>query len=232
MRFLAFLYSFLFVFALSADEPALMILRGHLSREEVQKREEQLASLKAPLLIIEINSTSGELVPALDLAKKLYELKIEKGLQTVVYIEDNAVGPAAILPFLADKLYISLSVSWGDIPLGTAQALSTNILRNRVVSFISPANPQAALLSLLAAGMSDPSVQIVDDKGWKIASDEKDRSLPSLSSPGAPLVVNQNQLQQLKLVSGVMPLEKFEAQFALTQVQQKAPPSNLSPDSV
>ena len=92
----------------------------------------------------------------LELAKNIYELKIEKGLKVIVYIEDSAVGPAAVIPFLADELYISLAVSWGDIPLGTQQALSTNILRNRVVSFINPQQTQAALLSLMAAAMSDP----------------------------------------------------------------------------
>ncbi|MCE5319159.1 MAG: serine protease [Parachlamydia sp.] len=192
-----------------------MTLRGHLGKTDVQRAEILLEKLKAHQLIIEINSTSGDLGLVLELAKRIYELKVKQGLQTIVYIEDNAVGPSAIIPFLADELYISLSVSWGDIPLGTAQALSTNILRNRVTSFISPAHPQASLLNLLASGMSDPSVQIVDDKGWKIATEGTDRSLPRLSSPGEPLVVNQNQLQQLKLVSGAMPLDQFETQYAL-----------------
>src|SRR5262249_22702296 len=95
------------------------------------------------------------------------------------------------------------------------------------------AHSQMTLLSLLAAGMSDPSVQIVDDKGWKMATEATDRSLPRLSSPGQPLVVNQNQLQQLKLVS-IMPLDKFEEKFALkstpetkTAIVQEIPSKTL-----
>ncbi len=190
---------------------ALLTLRGHLGKEELAKAETELDHLSAEQLVIVINSTSGELAPMLELAKRIYELKVEKGLQTVVYIEDSAVGPVAMIPFLADKLYISLSVSWGDIPLGTAQALTTNILRNRVVSFIAPGRPE--ILSLLAAAMSDPAVQIVE--GWKNSADAKDRTL--ISSPGEPLVVNQNQLQELKLVAGVETPEKFLAQFKLKQ---------------
>lgn len=212
MRFL-FLLLFLFT-SLSAEEKALMALRGHLGKEEVQRAEDLLEKLKSHQLFIEINSTSGDLPQVLELAKRIYEKKVEHGLQTVVYIEDNAVGPSAIIPFLADELYISLSVTWGDIPQGTSQVIATNILRNRVTSFILPKNSKASLLSLLAEGMSDPSVQLVDDKGWKMASEGTDRSLPRLSSSGQPLVVNQNQLQQLKLVS-VMPLDQFETKFAL-----------------
>ena len=122
----------------------------------------------------------------------------------------------------------------GDIPLGTQQALSTNILRNRVVSFINPNHPKAALLNLMAAAMSDPSVQIIDEGGWKIAEtkDQIGNASRMISTPGQPLVVNQNQLQQLKLVSGVMARDQFEAQFMLTSPQKEAlkvPSSVLAP---
>ena len=100
--------------------------------------------------------------------------------------------------------------------------------RKRRASRDGPNHPQAALLSLMAAGMSDPSVQIVDDKGWKIATEVKDNSLPIISSPGAPLVVNQNQLQQLKLVSGMMPLDKFQDQFGLTPKNETEAPQTIS----
>lgn len=214
MRIFYLLLLFAVFTPLFAEEKALMSLRGHLGKEEVKRAEELLDTLKAHQLFIEINSTSGDLPLVLDLAKRIYELKVKQGLQTIVYIDDNAVGPAAIIPFLADELYISLSVTWGDIPQGTSQAMATNILRNRVTSFISATHPQMALLSLLAVGMSDPSIQIVDDKGWKMATEATDRSLLRISSPGQPLVVNQNQLQQLKLVS-IMPLDQFEEKFAL-----------------
>lgn len=218
MPFILVLLAFLFT-SLSAEEKALIILRGHLGKEEFQRAEELLDKQKAQQLFIEVNSTSGDLPLVLGLAKRIYELKVKQGLQTIVYIEDNAIGPAAIIPFLADELYISLSVTWGDIPQGSSQAISTNILRNRVASFIPPGHSHIALLSLLAAGMSDASVQIVDDKGWKVATEATDRSLPRLSPTGQPLVVNQNQLQQLKLVS-IMPLDQFEEKYGLKAMPQ------------
>lgn len=236
MRIPHLLLSILFLFCtfLSADENAVLKLRGHLAKEDVTKAEESLDVLAAKQLIIEINSNSGELAPVLELAKRIYELKIEKGLKVIVYIEDNAVGPVAIIPFLADELYISLAVSWGDIPLGTQQALTTNILRNRVVSFIPPHHPQAALLSLMAAAMSDPSVQIVDEGGWKMTEGnqktDSSRGVSGISSPGEPLVVNQNQLQQLKLVGAGMSLQQFEEHFKLTKaVKEALPPAPITP---
>ena len=56
--------------------------------------------------------------------------------------------------------------------------------------------------------------------------DAKERMI---SSPGEPLVVNQNQLQQLKLVAGVMTRQQFEAQFQLTATQKEALKEQLAP---
>lgn len=224
IRLLVFLLFFVCAGAeLRAASPdvALMTLKGYLGKDEIAKARQILDSAKASQLVIEINSSSGDLAQVIDLAKRIYELKTEKGLKITVYIEDNALGPAAILPFLADELYISLFVSWGDIPYGAENILSTNILRNRVISLISPSSPHEKVLRVVAAGMSDPAVKIVDDKGWRIAVSEKDNALPVISSTGETLVVNQNQIKDLGLAAGVMSLEKFEGQFKFNVQQQE-----------
>ena len=220
-----FLYLFISIFSLlttlhAASDQSLLVLKGYLSHDEIAKAIKTLDASQSNQLIIELNSNAGDIQEVLNLAKKIYELKAEKGLNVIVYIEDNAVGPAAILPFLADKLYASLFVSWGDIPLGSENIIATNILRNRVTSLISSENPHATLLRVLAAGMSDPSLKIVDDKGWKIVIDTKDLNLPIISAPGETLVVSHNQLKELGLVNELITPEKFHSLYPL-DVQQK-----------
>lgn len=203
-----------------ANEPqnvgtTVLILKGYLGKDEVSIVTQQLDSSAEVTrqLVLVVNSTSGNLAQVLDFAKQIYRLRIEKGMHIAAYIDNNAVGPAAILPFLADELYISPFVSWGDIPLGNQNALSTNILRNQVVSLIDPAQPHARLMDLVASAMSDPAIHIVDDKGWRLASQEGERDLAVISTKGETLVVNHNQLKELGLVKGVMNIDKFLALY-------------------
>lgn len=211
-----------FTNAMAAD-PTVLSLRGYLGKEDLasaRKTIDTFDSSASQALIIEVNSTSGELSQVLELAKKIYFLKIQHHTHIITYIEENAIGPAAIIPFLADDLYTSLFVSWGDIPHGNETALSTNVLRNQVLSFISPDYPHSDLLKMLAAAMSDSSVQLIDDNGWKILSDATDKTHPRISTPGEPLVINQNQLRQLDLVKGIIPLEQFYQLMHISTAQQ------------
>jgi membrane-bound ClpP family serine protease len=204
-------------FVVAEVQTASITLKGYLGQDQIDRVLERLERLDSKTLVIEVSSASGDLIQVLRLAKKLYELKLEKGLFLVVYIDDNAVGPAAIVPFLADQLYTSLFVTWGDIPLGNENTFSTNILRNQVASLIDPQQPKAKLLQLMAAGMADPSIRIVSDNGWRIAYGDQEASLPAISGRGETLVVNQNQLKALNLVQEVMTPEKFRAEFSLAQ---------------
>ena len=155
----------------------------------------------------------------LKLVKSIYALRVSKGTEIIVYIQESAVGPAAMIPFLADKLYISYFVSWGDIPLGAGDGLPTNILRNTVKSLISSDNSHYRILTLMAIAMTDPAVQVVDDNGWKIAKgDDK----PVISAEWETLVVNHNQLKELGLVSGTLSLEEFQKQFVTEGLQLPA----------
>ena len=226
---LLFLFSWSEVFS---SDVILITFKGYLGKEQVSKALEPLNRDvdSSKTLVIEVNSSSGDLAAVLNAAKTIYELKSEKKIPVIVYIDDHAIGPAAILPFLADKLYTSLFVSWGDVPLGNENSFSTNILRNQVVSLLDPRRSHTELLQLLAAAMVDPSIRIVSDQGrWRMADETRDANLPAISAKGETLVVNQNQLKALDLVQGVMNPEKFRSEYQFTTVQQtqfeEIPPS-------
>ncbi|MBA3815631.1 MAG: serine protease [Parachlamydiaceae bacterium] len=221
------------------QRPATIIsLQGYLGRDELARAFEQLTSpyisdksnnsgnnLYNPIVLV-INSSSGDLIQVLDLAKKIYQMKVEQGTQVIAYIDDNAVGPAAILPFLADDIYISLFISWGDIPLGNQNALPTNLLRNRVISLIDPKSSQLPLMRLMASAMADPALRIVDNEGWNIAKEE-DETHPAVTTKGETLVVNHNQLRDLGLIKGVISKNRFVSMFEEPRASQA--PNAVSP---
>lgn len=206
------------------EKPTVLQLKGYLGKEELAQVKTTLDLLTGkpkPTLIIEINSSSGDLPQLLDLAKSIYALKILKQLKVIVYMDDSVIGPAAILPFLADDLYASLFISWGDIPLGS-ESYPANVLRNRVQSLIDPQNPHAGLLTVLADAMSDPSQQVVvEGQVWKIAHGSLQSNQKPVSIAGQTLVLNQNQLKELNLVNAILPYDQFQkAMHLYDSIQQ------------
>ncbi|MCE2983084.1 MAG: serine protease, partial [Parachlamydia sp.] len=196
-------------------------LNGFIGEETCLIAEKILAQTPpSSPLFIKINSTSGDLKPVLDLARAIYTAKKTKQIHVIVYIEDKAIGPGAIFPFLSDELYTSLVVSWGDIPAGAERALPANQLKSRVVSFIDKKSPHAPLLFLLAEAMSDPRVQI-DYKGeWKQVIDLKS------DEGNQTLVVNQEQISKLGIANGNLSVEEFAKKFHL---QEEKEPGSLLP---
>lgn len=185
--------------------PTAISLKGYLSKEEFTKAANQLKKVAhKSTIILDINSNAGDLNAAINFAKILYIAKQEKQVVIIAYINDKALGPAALLPFTADELYVSLFVSWGDIPLGSEDTVPTNILRNQVISLISSGQSQAELLSQIAAAMSDATAPLP-------------KTMPSVSHQGEPLVVNQKQLQELKLVQGILSPEDFRRKLKLPE---------------
>lgn len=214
----------------------LITVKGYIGKDEIEKDQKILDQIvpsqtPSPTLAITINSTSGDLVQVLNLAKQIYSLREQNNLHVIVYIEENAIGPAAILPFLADELYCSHFISWGDIPLSNENVISANLLRNQVTSFISFKNPHQEVLKILAAGMSDKSLQIVDDNGWKIAAGTTTATAnrPMISSPGETLVVNHNQLKDLGIISETLTAKQFEQKLQLTEEQHKQIQESVMP---
>ncbi len=186
----------------SAEEPVVISLKGYLGKDELSQAVKELEKPSTDL-IIEVNSTSGSIVSVIDFAKKIYERKRLQGLRVLVYIDNTALGPAAIIPFLADTLDASIFVSWGDISLGQETVLPPNILRNTVISLIDPNQPKADLLRLMAGAMADPSMSTQELAAYP----------PLIKTAGATLVVNHNQLKELGLLHEVIPEATFEAKY-------------------
>lgn len=193
---------------------------GHLSAEIASQAKSTLDEKPAPeTLILMIDSSSGELREVLELAKEIYELKVNRGTRVIVYISENAVGPAALLPFLADELYISFFVSWGDIALGTDKSIPTHLLRSQVTSLIVRDQLHAKELKLLAAAMADPSQQVVEQDGWRFQKGENLTGV--VSAAGEALVVNHDQLRALDLIKGTVSAERFRELFAQPKKVEK-----------
>ena len=209
------------VVAESKNVPVIS-LTGFVGKDQVKAAKEIVESLpQAPQqkIAIEISSNSGDLDQVLDLAKLLYEKKVRTHLEVIVFIEDNALGPVAVIPLLADQLYISLYVSWGDVLLSVVNPLPANVLRARIESFILETQPQAQLLRLLAGAMVDPSMTIIDEGGWKLGTPAS--TVPQIKVRGETLVLNQNQLQELKLVSGILTTQTFHEKYPLSHLKEK-----------
>jgi membrane-bound serine protease (ClpP class) len=203
---------------LASKNASIMTLAGHLSKEDLQSAQQKLEKISPsqPLVII-LNSTSGDLPQALELSKKIYELKHDKKLQVVVYIQDNAIGPAAIFPFLADHLYTSNFISWGDVAFGNSKVYAANVLRNRVSNLIDTNQPKAKLMNLIASAMTDPSIEIVENNGWHMAVNDDHSGLPRVTSKGEALIVNHNQLSDLGIIEGIISPAQFKTLYSTIQ---------------
>ncbi|MBA2728395.1 MAG: serine protease [Parachlamydiaceae bacterium] len=213
-----FAYLLLLIFScglLHSDE--VIRLNGYLAKDNLVSAQETINKAiknENPKIIIEIDSTGGDINQVLDFTKTVYLAKLKHRLQVIVYIADKAIGPAAIIPFLADERYISPLISWGDIPLGNENVLPTNLLRNQVLSLILPEQSHQNILALLASAMSDKSIQIVDDNGWKIEGSTTSPNPHAVTRPGETLVVNQHQVEKLGLASGILTQESFQNKWS------------------
>lgn len=216
-----FLYfSHSLVSADEGDRPLWIELDGYLSADKLESIGQRLASEQPSHLIIQVNSSSGDLQAAFKLASRLYTLKKEGSLRLELFIDEQAVGAAALFPFLADQLYITPVVLWGDIAYGNEELLPTNILRARTLALVRGDSQRDQLLSRLASAMSDPHLGI-SDRGAELvtraSTDEQER-----------LLVNQHQLVDWGLVEQVVSPEQFaqrwKPQEAASGVSQVALP--------
>lgn len=232
MRVLIWFFCFFSIFTLESIEPSekdFLLLKGNLGIEELQpllKKVQEFEAHPPKEIGIAIHSTSGNLGGVLDFAQRLFALKLNHDTKVTVYIEEQALGPSAVIPFLADSIKGSLFFAWGDIPSGADNPLPTNLLQNRVIGLIAPQIPHRELLRLLAIAMTDPKVTIIDDNGWKIANEKSDSKL-RISVEGQTLVVNQNQLKDLGLLAGITSLTAFEGHYH--QEIQPAVSAEISP---
>lgn len=209
-------------------ENAYLPLSGHLDENSIERAQERLKEIKSAnydQLIIEVSSTSGNLEKVLSLAKQIYEIKRTWNLPVTVYINENAIGPSAVIPFLADQLYTSYFVTWGDIPLGSSGEVPTNLLRNQVASLIPESAKNSQVLSLIAQAMVDKEIIVIDgSSGWTITRDEETKK-SIVSAKGETLVVNHKQLKELGLLKGIESLANFRKQSMLREKETPKEPT-------
>ncbi|GAB4231365.1 MAG: hypothetical protein Tsb0021_09810 [Chlamydiales bacterium] len=211
------------------NENVVISLDGYLDSDQISKATEKIKDAKTNV-VIRISSESGDLKSVLNFARALYAFKQQSKKEITVYILNQALGPSAIIPFLADKILISPFISWGDIPYGSTDKMPTNILRNQVSGFVTETHPEAPLLNLMAKAMVDANLTIVEQDGkWMLTTEPKSQE-QIISPEGEALVVNQRQLEKLTLVDGVLSPADFNKTFmeGQTTEAQKAPKDSLT----
>ncbi len=188
---------FLFVSSIFASHYQEILLDGYLKQEQLQKVEESLCKQEKHPLLLKVHSSAGDIEGVLSLAQKLYALKKETGRKIATYIQGKAIGPAAILPFLADQIFTTPLVAWGDIPYGTNSSSSPLKLSSKIGGLIDTNHERAPLLKKVVDAMVDPSYQLANhNQGF------------------APLILNVKGLQSLNLVDKVINDEEFEATYS------------------
>ncbi|MEC7839392.1 MAG: NfeD family protein [Chlamydiota bacterium] len=206
----------------NAVDVRVLSLKGYLGEEVLKTANATLEDVKKDThLILELDSTSGDLTKVLNVAKKIYQLKNEGLVKVTVYIEDNAIGPAAVFPFLGDTLYISPFVLWGDIPLGTEEALPTNLLRSRVSSLITKGGKHESILTTISAAMIDPNLVVTLDSTLRLSYEGQGSLENIVSNKGQTLVLNHNQILSLGLAEKTYTSREFRSHMGLTRQQQE-----------
>ncbi|NGX51012.1 MAG: hypothetical protein K1060chlam2_00869 [Chlamydiae bacterium] len=183
-------------FALFAQD-SYISLKGYLGSEVIASAEEQMREAEEKI-VIQVNSSSGDIHEVLALSKQIYDLKAKGEHSIIVYIQGKAVGPAAIFPFLADKLIVTPLVAWGDIPYGVEEHMESSGIQSAVKSLINQKTRQAATLNQLANAMTDPH--------YKLLFGDGDAKIERESQAGRfdPVILNLNGIQSLGLVDSVI----------------------------
>jgi membrane-bound serine protease (ClpP class) len=215
---LVFLLLIAFKATLCADDPIVLHFQGYINQEkidqlnaQIEKAAEKTSWQKNEKIYLIVNSLSGDLVPVLDFAKKLFEIREQHKTQYIIYISDKAIGPAAIIPFLADELYGSPTLSWGAITSEAENSLPINVLQSSIQGLIEPSNSKFSTLKLITDAMCDPQVPLSDENGLHYAEDDKSKKI--INRKGETLVLNRYELQRLGLASGIMSYNDFLAKF-------------------
>lgn len=195
----------------------VVVLNGHLDKEvlaPVYRAITYARHDKRDLPVIELHSSSGDLDEVLRLAQAIADAKKETNKKLELYIRGKAIGPAAILPFLADHVLVTPLVAWGDIPYGQSVTQDWSILCETIKQWAisTPGNKETK--QQLVDAMVDPKYQMVINQKRLCEHELSDYKLN-------PLILNCDQLQSLGLIatSDVMTHEEF-AKVYLTDKEQ------------
>jgi len=195
-----------------ASEKGLVFsLRGHLEGQRLYALEKGLQAFSAREnqdIVIHVDSSSGDLWAMLQFAQTLKEMRTRHGKQCTIYIQ-KAVGPAAILPFVANDILISPSMSWGNIPHRSKIEIDREVLIEMVKALIEPDRSSSSLLEQVAKAMIDPYHQLVYDRGAS--------HIPSAFLDFKPLILNERGMKTLRLTEKVMSKDEFRAAYLSDQ---------------
>jgi membrane-bound serine protease (ClpP class) len=187
-------------------------LKGYISYEDlsgVQQILNVVRTKQSSTLVIALSSSSGSLEDTFDIAQQISNLKESITLKVIVFIDNRAIGPAAIIPLLADELYVTPDCVWGDMTYNIDPFVSIDVLRTEVMSLL----PSESKKQQIAQAMMDPSVQIAgfNDQG------------------GGPLILRTEQMSKLGLISSILTEEQFQDKYPSLQsnMQSVLTPTNL-----
>jgi len=202
--------------ALFAEED-LLTVKGYLGRDELSAVFQKIQKIKSThggRVIVQLSSSSGEFQEVFHLARELLELRVQHGKSIFVFIQGRAVGPAGMIPFLADQLFVTPFVAWGDIPYGVKHEENWWRTKSMIKELINPDSPLAPVLNPLVDAMIDPHYQLAYEES---SSDAEE-------SPGFdPLILNTKKMQSLGLVAQVITDEEFKQKHGLNlSIKSKA----------
>jgi len=211
--FISFFCFFFFaqIHASQGHASSTLMVDGFLNDEKIHELKtalEQLDEKPTKTITLIISSQSGELLPSLDFLRNLYAYKKKHAATISAIINEEALGPAAMFPFIADTIMVTQQVTWGAIVSGKTD-VPINVLRSRVQGVIPADSPHYDTLKLAASAMIDPEVQIVETKEGYEETFSLERGQKLISRQGETLVLNQTQIKTLQIAKTIESIEPF-----------------------
>jgi membrane-bound serine protease (ClpP class) len=206
MRKYFILFIFIVLSQFCSAAPLILTFSEDLSLQKLQGINNQLDNFEGEELLLRLDSRTGELDSSLILAKRLFDLRVSKGVKITVYIENEALGPSALFPLLADRLLGTPSLNWGNILHETKASMPFDQLLSRVLGLIADNVPNSYLLRLVAQAMIDPNVDVDDLNGWKL--------IPAHPPNEEPAVFTRSDLTSMGFeIESLLP-EQFNLYYA------------------
>ena len=217
-KFLLFslLLSHLSLFA--KDE--LLVVKGFLGRDElipVFHQIEEIKKSKGGSVVLQLSSSSGDFQEVFHLARELFELRTKNDTEIIVFIQGRAVGPAGVIPLLADRLFVTPFAAWGDISYGVKHEENWVHWRSMIKGLINRDLPSASILDQLVDAMIDPYYQLAYE-GKNLLEEESQRV--------DPLILNTRKMKSLGLVNQTLTDEEFEDKYSIDQKTEKSSASH------
>jgi membrane-bound serine protease (ClpP class) len=206
------------------DGPLDPVMVSYLSRSLEQARQE-----KKNLVILEINSPGGSDTVADSLADLISGLK---EMKTVAYIEDRAVGLAALLPMACHDIVFKRGARMGEVRQVVAGR--NGVLHDLTEVQVTGLARKAALLARLkghpeavAVAMVDPNAEVLEAKDAKTgatrlvlradleAEPGRYQVIQVRKDPGAVLTVEANDAASYGLGQTVADAEELKGLYGL-----------------